>query len=176
MLLNTRKRNHNLIYIDIRSPPGTWDMTCNMRDISFNMHNQELLIGLVLHGPSSVAQLQAIPLYGLIGWVTCSRAHKSSVRVKCRMLLGRSLLIVHRKQWHVILPIICFSIVRGQGRTIGDSLDLSKGGRGAGSFPNSGWQSSQKDLHIDGWSLLPLTGPLTIKMAARIHQWTREAV
>ena len=37
------------------------------------------MIGSVLLAPVAVAQLQAIPLYGLIGWVTWSRAHKSSV-------------------------------------------------------------------------------------------------
>ena len=42
-------------------------MTCNIRDISFNMHNQELMIGSVLLAPVAMAQLQAIPLYGLIG-------------------------------------------------------------------------------------------------------------
>ena len=60
-------------------------MTCNIRDISFNMHSQELMIGSALLAPVVVAQLQAIPLYGLIGWVTWPRAHKSSVNLVPRV-------------------------------------------------------------------------------------------
>ena len=46
---------------------------------SFDTHNQELMIGSVLLGPGAVVQSQAIPLDGLIGRVTWSRARKSSV-------------------------------------------------------------------------------------------------
>ena len=110
-------------------------MTCNIRNISFNMHNQELMIGSrsVLLAPVAVAQLQAIPaLYGLIadmkqgaswdtirsssgliGWVTWSRAHKSSVGAtrKVSPNWSQETMTSHSSN--------CFSIVRGQGRTIG---------------------------------------------------------
>ena len=98
------------------------------------MHNQELMIGSrsVLLTPVAVAQLQAIPLYGLIadmkqgaswdtirsssgliGWVTWSRAHKSSVGAarKVSPNWSQETMTCHSSN--------CFSIVRGQGRSIG---------------------------------------------------------
>ena len=90
------------------------------------------MIGSVLLAPVAVAQLQAIPLYGLIadmkqgaswdtirsssgliGWVTWSRAHKSSVGAarKVSPNWSQETMTCHSSN--------CFSIVRGQGRTIG---------------------------------------------------------
>ena len=81
------------------------------------------MIGSVLLAPVAMAQLQAIPLYGLIEWVTWSRAHKSSVGAarKVSPNWSQETMTCHSSN--------CFSIVRGQGRTIGALtpliLDLS---------------------------------------------------
>ena len=71
------------------------------------------MIGSVLLAPVAVAQLQAIPLYGLIGWVTWPRAHKSSVGAARKVFpnWSQETMTCHSSN--------CFSIVRGQGRTIG---------------------------------------------------------
>jgi len=83
------------------------------------------MIGSVLLAPVAVAQLQAIPLCGLIRWVTWSRAHKSSVGAarKVSPNWSQETMTCHSSN--------CFSIVWDQGRTIGDfSSILRREGRG----------------------------------------------
>ena len=86
------------------------------------------MIGSVLLAPVAVAQLQAIPLYGLIGWVKWSRAHKSSVGAarKVSPNWSQETMTCHSSN--------CFSIVRGQGRTIGAQADWCIDSSDLGSF------------------------------------------
>ena len=97
----------------------------------------------------------------LIGWVTWSRAHKSSVGAarKVSPNWSQETMTCHSSN--------CFSIVRGQGRTIGVTP--------LGSFirrEGRGLMSEQRITIAPKRSsyLLISPLPLTIKMAARIHQ------
>lgn len=92
-----------------QEPP--WHLRHDMQyeRFSFDTHNQELMIGSVLLGPGAVAQSQAIPLDGLIGRFTWSRAHKSSVGAtrKVSPNWSQETMTCHSSN--------CFSIFGGQG-------------------------------------------------------------
>ena len=88
------------------------------------------MIGSVLLAPVAMAQLQAIPLYGLIEWVTWSRAHKSSVGAarKVSPNWSQETMTCHSSN--------CFSIVRGQGQPPPQALRFS---HGRGERETSNW-------------------------------------
>ena len=95
---------------------------------------------------------------GLIGWVTWSRAHKSSVGAarKVSPNWSQETMTCHSSN--------CFSIVRGQGRTIGVTpLGSFIRREGARAHVRTADHNRAEKIFIS-----PL--PLTIKMAARIHQ------